>query len=163
MSWLPRQVPPKSFGDEWKGLPFGAMSHYQLRLDPMGPRGSEFITLAAQADNVDIYLEIPYPHRWCRMEFKHTDASDVGSNTTNSFEQSRNKWLQNNPFYLYHDPASVSEDDMRIAGEGYECPPSKYRLRVTGTENYRIYPEFTIQILGSPKAASQMKGKEFIQ
>ncbi len=160
MSWLPRQIPPKSFGDAWIGEPFGATNHYVLRLDPLGSAAAPYIAGTGAAAYA--YLEIPYPHRIIKIEFKHATASDVDDTTVHAFAFARYKWRAS-PFLIYAETASVAIDDMRICGDGYEYPPGRYRLMTNFTNLYHLFPEITIQILGSPHAASQMKGKEFIQ
>ena len=147
MAWLPRQLPPKSFGDAWHIEPFGALNHYEVTLDPKGSNGSEYLTGTGAAAYV--YMDIPYPHRWVRMEFKHQTTANVDSAVAHLFYLERSKW-SGRYFKIYGDAASVVADDMRIAGDGYEYPAGKYRVYFNVAEGYILLPEFTVQILGKP-------------
>ena len=144
-----RQISPDSFGAGWRGTSFGTKEHVLIKRSPQ-----EYI-VGTGAD-VIVYLEIPYPHRFASLEFKHTTVANVDSLTAHDIYFARYKWSGTvPPWLIFSAPASVVADDGRIAGDGYEYPPGRYRLITNATATRRIFPAITIQIL-------TRKGKEIV-
>jgi len=106
--------------------------------------GLEYIGMTTGSE-ITTDFSVPIPHRLIRIELKHTDASDADSALHMScklYKLTKNLWhvLRNTQFII--------GDVNWMMGDTNEHGPETYRIGLTGTTNYRIYPALYIQMLG---------------
>lgn len=111
------------------------------------------LTLTAGTD-VTTQLRIPFPHRWVRASFLHTDATYVVMTNSQLNILLKRTQGQGLPLkfeeYLYFDERIVSGNVTKPFGETNEYEASIYQLTLLGwTAGELVVPVLIIQKMGS--------------
>ena len=107
------------------------------------------ITMTGAA--VETQLSIPFPHRWLRMHFYHTDSAYAASETELSITIKRPVGLVSPAKfeeYLFHEEKILDSKITEMFGEGFEYERGVWVVSLLSTATDLIFPIFYVQKLG---------------
>jgi hypothetical protein len=105
--------------------------------------------------DVTTSLTVPFPHRWIRLTFLHTDNAytpQTISELAITFQRSQGQATPDKfAEVLYHDEYLIDPYITARGGETHEYESSVYKLILNSTNTHLIFPNFYLQQLETQK------------
>lgn len=109
-------------------------------------------SITMTGSDVETELHIPFPHRWIRMHFYHTDSSYAANTTATAVYMKRSAGKIHPVLfeeYLIAHSALTNSKLTETFGETYEYEIGTYTLLLNTTTTQLIFPVFYVQRLAT--------------